>query len=102
VLSSDVFGSLGLPSFENEGPISGIGGPAESVLLQTDIRLEGPLGKMTLRGVFAAATEPETLDMSLLGRDILDMFSLLVDRPNDLVVLVCQQHVCTIELQTAG
>ena len=40
--------------------------------------------------------------MSLLGRDILDLFSLLVDRPNNLVVLFGQQHQCTIERRAIG
>jgi hypothetical protein len=38
----------------------------------------------------------EDLEMSVLGRDILDLFALFVDRPNDLVAMVGQQHFCVI------
>jgi hypothetical protein len=92
---------LGLPALENVDLISGLGGPAPSVLVQTQIRFQGPEGKATLSGEFAAVTELEPLEMSLLGRDILDLFSLLVDRPNNLVVLFSQQHQCMIERRTA-
>ena len=39
--------------------------------------------------------------MSILGRDVIELFSLLVDRPGDRVVLFGQQHRCTIEKQPA-
>jgi predicted aspartyl protease len=97
VFSANVLIDLGLPPFENDGAISGVGGEAASVLVRTEIRFEGPEGKASLTGEFAAVTELEALDVSVLGRDILDLFSLLVDRPGNLVVLFGQQHQCTIE-----
>jgi hypothetical protein len=36
-------------------------------------------GKATFRGQFAGVTDLEALDMSVLGRDILNLFALIVD-----------------------
>jgi len=45
-----------------------------------------------LRGRFAACVDPQLLDMSVLGRDVLDLFAVIVDRPGDTIALVGQQH----------
>ena len=37
-------------------------------------------------------TSQEQLEMSVLGRDITDLFALIVDRPRDLVCLIGQRH----------
>lgn len=41
--------------------------------------------KVTFRSEYAACTDQEALDMSVLGRDILDMFALIVDQQHNLV-----------------
>ena len=38
--------------------------------------------------MFAAFTQTESLDMRVLGRDILNLFALIVDRPRDVVCLL--------------
>ena len=47
---------------------------------------------MTFRGQFTAVTDPETLDMSVLGRNITSLFAVIVDRPGDVVCLIGQRH----------
>ena len=37
--------------------------------------------------------------MSVLGRDIMQMFAVIVDRPDDVVSLVGQQHRYVIQTQ---
>jgi hypothetical protein len=49
------------------------------------------------RGSFAAFTALESLDMSVLGRDITNLFAVIVDRPRNLVCLLGQRHRYTIE-----
>ena len=49
------------------------------------------------RGQFAAATAAEVLDMSVLGRDITGLFTVIVDQPGDVVFLVGQRHRYRIE-----
>ena len=40
------------------------------------------------KGQFAAFTDAAALDISVLGRDITNMFALIVDRPQDAVCLL--------------
>ena len=44
------------------------------------------------RGRYSAFTQLESLDMSVLGRDITRMFAVVVDRPNGVVALVRPSH----------
>ena len=53
-------------------------------------------GTAVFRGQFAAVTELEPLDMSVLGRDISNLFALIVDRPRDLVCLLGAGHQYSI------
>jgi Aspartyl protease len=93
VLSADSLAALNLPQITPPERIGGLGGVVDSVLVDTTIqctREDG--GKMLFRGQFAALTDPEALDMSVLGRDITSLFAVIVDRPGDLVCLVGQRH----------
>jgi len=57
--------------------------------------------KAVFRGEYSACTDHEALDMSVLGRDILEMFALIVDRRADVVAIVRDQHSYTITFQPA-
>jgi hypothetical protein len=48
------------------------------------------------QGQYAAVTELEALDISVLGRDITRLFAMIVDWPHDVVCLVGQRHRYTI------
>lgn len=79
--------------------IRGLGGMAASVDVETQIRFsrEEAGGKVLFHGRFAAVTELEALDISVLGRDITGLFAVIVDRPGDVVCLLGQRHQYTIE-----
>jgi hypothetical protein len=97
VLSCDVWQSLRLPSIESSDGISGLGGSPESVLVQTHVRLERQDGvQVHFKGIFAAVTSPSALDMCVLGRDVTNLFALLVDCPILLVSMVRDEHACVI------
>ena len=65
----------------------------DSVVLQTEIQLTRETGrKIIFRGQFAAVTELEALDISVLGRDISGLFAVIVDQPGDVVSLLGQRH----------
>ncbi|MEK7830140.1 MAG: retropepsin-like aspartic protease [Acidobacteriota bacterium] len=86
-----------LPIGNNEG-ISGLGGEADSVLVSTEIRLIRETGVgVIFRGEYAAVTESAALDICVLGRDILGLFAVIVDQPNEIVCLLRQRHHYTIE-----
>jgi hypothetical protein len=54
-------------------------------------------GKVVFRGQFAAVIELEAPDISVLGRDITDVFTVIVDRQRDVICLLGQRHYYTIQ-----
>jgi hypothetical protein len=73
---------------------------ASAVLIETRIRLTHENhGKVMLRGQYAAITEVAALDMSVLGRDITNLFALIIDWPQRLVCLLGQRHQYAIVQQ---
>jgi hypothetical protein len=93
VLSAAVLSVLGLSTAPPEDRIGGVGGTVDSVIVKSEIRLtrDGD-GKVLFRGEFAAVTALESLDMSVLGRDITDLFAVVMDRPGGVVCLLSQSH----------
>ena len=68
-----------------------------AVEVVTQIRLfHDTPGQVALRGQYAALTSMEALDVSVLGRDITDLFTVIIDRPHDLVCLLRERHRYTI------
>jgi hypothetical protein len=79
-----------LPASER---LSGLGGTVRTASLATQVRLSHEESrKVVFRGSYAAITDLELLDMSVLGRDITDMFAVVVDRPGNVVCLLGQWH----------
>ena len=93
VLDAETLDLLRLQAIESTDRLSGVGGLADSVLVATQIRFDHDEGgKAVFKGQFAGFTSLEALDMSVLGRDISNMLSLIVDRQGDTVCLVGQPH----------
>jgi hypothetical protein len=93
VFSADLWSALRLPPVVCPDRLAGVGGEAASVVVETQIRLAQPNQSIVfLRGQYAAVTELASLDMSILGRDITNLFAVIVDRPGDFVGLVGQWH----------
>ena len=102
VISANVLESLNAQTTAAQDTIGGVGGPVASVLVKTQIRLSREDGQnVTFRGQYAACTDYEDLDMSVLGRDILEMFVLIMDRPADIIAIIGSQHSYTIAFQPA-
>src|SRR6266511_2366129 len=71
VFSADVLKDLGLPPLVTPDRLEGVGGRAASVVVETRIRLLREDGTTVLfRGQYAALTDPDALDISVLGRDL--------------------------------
>jgi predicted aspartyl protease len=97
VLSADILELLDIAPSESSHRIGGVGGIVDSVTINTQIRLTRDDGlTATIRGVYAACTSHEALDMSVLGRDVLDLFALIVDRRTDVIAILGGQHRYTI------
>ena len=99
VLSSEAYRRLGLVGLDAARNLGGVGGLAETVRVTSAVRFacdDG--GHATFRGDFSASVEPEVLDMSVLGRDIMDMFAVIVDRRSDIVAILGTGHRYGIEM----
>jgi len=97
-LSAGLLALLGGSPVVTRGRLSGLGGVAEFVTVETHIRLIRESGApVTFRAQYAAATEAEVLDMSVLGRDITGLFAAIVDCPREVVFLLGQRHRYSIE-----
>ena len=98
VFSAPVLASLRLEPVLTLARLGGVGGVVSSVVVETQVRLtREESGKVVLRGQYAAVTELQALDMSILGRDIAGMFAVVIDRPGNVVCLLGQRHYYTIE-----
>ncbi len=98
VLSAAILDVLGFEAGTTRERIGGIGGVTQSVEVATKIRLPRENGGVVVfRGRFAAFTQVEALEISVLGRDIMQMFAVIVDRPGSVVALVGQQHRYSIQ-----
>ena len=93
VISANVLESLNLDATESFAQISSVGGLVNSVTVVTHIRLTRDDGlQANFRGAYAACTDQDALDVSVLGRDILDMFALILDRRADVVAIIAGNH----------
>lgn len=98
VLNAAILELLGFQPKEIFDKIGGIGGIAKAVIINTQVRLScADESKAVFRGEFAAVVHLEALDISVLGRDIMDMFSVIVDRQGEVVCLLGQRHRYIIE-----
>ncbi|MGH8071775.1 MAG: hypothetical protein ACRERE_42380 [Candidatus Entotheonellia bacterium] len=99
MFSASVLRAFRLQPITTQEGVGGLGGVVRSVGVETQIRLSREEGgsKVVLRGQYAAVTEIEALEISVLGRDIIGLFALIVDRPGDVICLIGQLHRYVIE-----
>lgn len=73
--------------------LAGVGGDAVFVLVSTALEFIRDDGRpITVRGEFAAFTDPEATDLSILGRDVLDNFDVIISRRRGEVLLLAPNH----------
>jgi predicted aspartyl protease len=93
VLGAAMLRKLCLPPLEAAEDLSGLGGVTDAVFVETTLHLPRETGTaVVFHSQFAAVTDPSALDLSVLGRDILDLFAVIVDRPGDVICLLSQRH----------
>jgi Retroviral aspartyl protease len=96
VICGAVLAKLGLPSLAAP-QLGGVGGAATTVQIDTSVRMKESGGaKVIFRGRFAVFPDLAALDMSVLGRDISNLFAVIADRPGDTVCLLNAPHAYTI------
>ena len=71
VFSALVLASLRLQPIATQTRLGGVGGVVNSVVVETQVRLtREESGKVVLRGQYAAVTDLQALDMSVLGETL--------------------------------
>jgi predicted aspartyl protease len=96
-LSASVLAALNLESIETGERLGGVGGIVETVAVETCMQLPSDDGRIVaFSGRYAAVTQLEALDMSVLGRDILQLFAVIFDQPGGLICLLRDRHQYTI------
>lgn len=98
VIAADVLVQLGLPTHAPRRALRGVGGAVQTVAVDTQIRFRQPDGQpATVRNRFDAFTDPAVSDLSVLGRDILGRFAVILDRPGGIVTLLASRHRYVIQ-----
>jgi hypothetical protein len=99
VFSAPVFAALALQPTLSPERLGGVGGIVTPVAVETHLRFrrEAGRGMVVFRGQYVAVTEREALDMSVLGRNIIGLFALIVDQPGNVICLLGQRHRYAIE-----
>jgi hypothetical protein len=93
--NGELLKKLRLPSSEPPAQenLVGVGGSNRFVLVRTVLELttiDG--GSARLRGEFAAFPDPSAIDLSIIGRDILDLFDVILSRRRNEVRLLGTNH----------
>jgi hypothetical protein len=94
VFNSTVFEFLKLDTDDlQESLVEGVGGGEKVVQFPTEILLERETGVwISFQGNFRAFPDPNDLETSILGRDVLNHFAVIVDRPGEAVNLLHGNH----------
>ena len=83
---------------DRDHALVGISGPSPFVLVATALEFRAADGGAArVRGEFAAFTDPHATDLSVLGRDVLDNFDLIVSRRRDEILLLAPAHRYRVE-----
>lgn len=78
--------------------LAGVGGRVGSITVDTTIGFSRDDGKVVIvRGPFAVFTEGESAELSVLGRDVTNNFSVIYDYPNRAVALLARPHYYEIK-----
>lgn len=81
--------------------LEGIGGSAETFFVSTLLRFRRQGGPdITIRGTFAVFSDPLASDISVLGRDVTDNFSVSYSQPENEVLLLAPPHRYTVSPAT--
>lgn len=95
VFSADLARDLRLSPIQRSVPsaLQGIGGEVSFQVVATALRLTRDDGTpVTIRGEFATFADTLATDSSILGRDVLDIFDLIVSRRRNEILLLATGH----------
>ena len=78
--------------------LAGVGGQVDSITVDTVLGFVRDDGRrVSVRGTFGVFTEGESAEMSVLGRDVTNNFSVIYDYLNSTIALLAQPHYYEIK-----
>jgi len=87
-----------LETSEDQIHLAGVGGSVDSITIATVIAFVRDDGRrVTVRGSFGQFAKAENAELSVLGRDITNNFSVIYDYPNQAVALLAAPHYYVIK-----
>lgn len=94
VFSAELLSRLdaSIPTSPIDGVLAGIGGIQSSVLLQAELQFDHDSGIAVIRGEYAAFTDVAATDLSVLGRDVLNLFDVIASRRCSEILLLAAPH----------
>jgi hypothetical protein len=95
VLSADLLAKLQLATqpFPAGFALAGISGSSRVVVVDTVIEFaHSDVVPIRVRGQFSSFTDPAASDLSILGRDVLNNFHLILSRPRDEILMLAGDH----------
>lgn len=94
VFSAHLARKLALPAVTtSETKVVGVGGEAGFVLVKTVIQVLSDKGTVVrLKGEFAAFLDDTAIDLSVMGRDLLNHFDCIISHRNAEVLLLAPNH----------
>ncbi|MFI5459972.1 MAG: aspartyl protease family protein [Isosphaerales bacterium] len=101
VFGAGLLAKLGIRTVTPSAEIAlqGIGGNSAFVLLTTVLELTRDDGAPAhIRGEFAAFIDPTATDLSILGRDVLNHFDVILSRRRNEALLLAPNHQYRVEL----
>jgi hypothetical protein len=92
--------SLALP--EDETPeLGGIGGKVDCIFIQTGLAFVSVDGRRaTVHGPFGVFGDPDSSDVSILGRDVTNNFDVIYSYQKREVILLAPPHIFQVQLQS--
>jgi hypothetical protein len=93
VIMDTVLHATKLPYAPAPFQLGGVGGSTTTVSVSTQIRFALQNGdRLIIDGKLAGFTKPGAIDTNVLGRDIMNLFAVIVDKPGNSVWLVGKGH----------
>lgn len=99
VFSAEALDAIGIEWPEaTDLQLEGVGGRARVVNVDLAIYLTREMGNMVrFNGPYLGFPEPNDLEISILGRDLLNNFAVILDRKKEVVLLVAPNHTYSIQ-----
>lgn len=93
VISSDILRRIDVPAQISLHSLVGIGAAIQVLTASTKLRLKlASDSTVTINGPFAGLPEGREGELSILGRDVLGNFAVILDRPGDAIALLHGRH----------